>query len=205
MYDSLNLAEVWRSYELGGGVGGAGMLSADIDNDGWKEIVVSSDSGSSISVLRFDENYSYNILRELNIGKGFLVFALNYSIFPVYKIGAVNRIVQLTGSLNSSIAIGQQFGNWNDYPKHYRLLIYDLSENLIKNVFQVSREIVDILVADVDGNGMDEILVFDENDLSIFEYSDQTGDIEFIKTFSIQPDVSIPRKGFVTFGSFTEM
>ena len=71
MYDSLNLAEVWRSYELGNGVGSAGMISADFDADGWKEIVVSSNSGSSISVLRFDGNSSYTILKELDIGKGF--------------------------------------------------------------------------------------------------------------------------------------
>ena len=71
VYD-LNLVEVWRTYELGRGVGIAGMISADFDNDGWKEIVVSSRSGSSISVLRFDGNSSYSILRELNIGIGII-------------------------------------------------------------------------------------------------------------------------------------
>ena len=69
VYD-LNLVEVWRTYELGRGVGIAGMISADFDNDGWKEIVVSSNRGTSISVLRFDGNSSYRILQELDIGRG---------------------------------------------------------------------------------------------------------------------------------------
>ena len=91
--------------------------------------------------------------------------------------------------------------------KKYRLIIYDVSENLIKNVFEITNEIVDILISDVDGDGIGEILVFSEYDLTymnLFEISEETGEIEFIKTFAINSDVSLPRKGFVIFGSFTE-
>ena len=91
--------------------------------------------------------------------------------------------------------------------KKYRLIIYDVSENLIKNVFEITNEIVDILISDVDGDGIGEILVFSEYDLTylnLFEISEETGEIEFIRTFAINSDVSLPRKGFVIFGSFTE-
>ena len=82
-----------------------------------------------------------------------------------------------------------------------------MSENLIKNVFEITNEIVDILISDVDGDGIGEILVFSEYDLTymnLFEISEESGEIEFTRTFAINSDVSLPRKGFVIFGSFTE-
>lgn len=84
-----------------------------------------------------------------------------------------------------------------------------MSENSIKKEFQIGNEIVDILVADVDVDGIDEIIVLEshippEYVLNIFVLSKETEEWEFVKTFTVDLAITFASRGAALFGSFTE-